>query len=397
LQAAAAAAAASKDVAPAQTVARTDQRLCAGSKRGARVEQRRTPVPNDYAAPAGCYARGHRGFLVTTPVHFRRVDKPRSNARLGALMIAALGICASWADESSPNTPSPALPADAADALADVLVEAPEPRFVAPTRRDRIGRIWAPVYINGRGPFRLVLDTGASHSGVTAMVALALGIPTDQSPPVTLRGVTGSATVPTIRVDTLSVGDVAVDSPLLPIVPDAMGGAEGVLGYEGLANKRISIDFRHDQITIAYSRRERSGRDFARIPFRSLRGQLIVVEAMVGGVRTKAIIDTGGQTTIANLALRAALGHGGKGKPDQIIGATMVAEEGEILAMPAIEMGSIKMLDPGVTFADLYIFKQWKLTAEPAILIGMDALGVLDTLIIDYRQHELQMRTVNRG
>ena len=54
-----------------------------------------------------------------------------------------------------------------------------EPRYVAPTRRDQIGRIWAPVLINGRGPFRLVLDTGASSSGVTAMVALALGS-TDQ-------------------------------------------------------------------------------------------------------------------------------------------------------------------------------------------------------------------------
>jgi hypothetical protein len=230
------------------------------------------------------------------------------------------------------------------------------------------------------------------------MVALALGIPTDLSPPVTLRGVTGSATVPTIRVDTLSVGDVAVDSPVLPIVPDAMGGAEGILGSEGLANKRIFIDFRHDRITIAYSRGERAGSDFVRIPFHSLRGQLIVVDAKVGQVRVKAIIDTGGQTTVANLALRDALGrHAGRGRPDQIIGATMVAEDGEIIATPAIELGTIKMVDPGVTFADLYIFKQWKLIGEPAILIGMDALGVLDALVIDYRQHELHMRTQTRG
>jgi predicted aspartyl protease len=296
------------------------------------------------------------------------------------------------------KTPGASAVPDAADALAEILVEAREPRFVAPTRRDQIGRIWAPVFINGRGPFRLVLDTGASHSAITAMVALALGIPTDRSPPVTLRGVTGSATVPTIRVDTLSVGDVAVDSPMLPIVPDAMGGAEGILGSEGLTNKRIFIDFRHDRITIAYSRGERAGTDFVRIPFHSLHGQLIIVDAKVGQVRVKAIIDTGGQTTVANLALRNALGHrGGRGRPDQIIGATMVAEDGEIIATPAIELGTIKMVDAGITFADLYIFKQWKLTREPAILIGMDALGVLDALVIDYRQHELHMRTQTRG
>ncbi len=320
-------------------------------------------------------------------------------ARCGAVLLCFLGLGAQWAD-GSPPTVSPVPQAVAGDELAEIMVEAREPRFVAPTRRDQIGRIWAPVFINGRGPFRLVLDTGATHSGVTAMVALALGIPTDQSPPVILRGVTGYATVPTIRVDTLSVGDVAVDSPVLPIVPDAMGGAEGVLGSEGLANKRIFIDFRHDEISIAYSRGERAGRDFARIPFRSIRGQLIVVDAMVGEVRTKAIIDTGGQTTVANLALRDALArhnNAGKGRRDQIIGATMEAEDGEIIATPAIGLGPIKLVDPGVTFADLYIFKQWKLTREPAILIGMDALGVLDSLVIDYRQHELHMRLHSGG
>ena len=56
-------------------------------------------------------------------------------------------------------------------ALEELAVTADEPRFVAPTRRDRIGRIWAPVLINGQGPFRLVLDTGASHSALTPRLA----------------------------------------------------------------------------------------------------------------------------------------------------------------------------------------------------------------------------------
>lgn len=325
------------------------------------------------------------------------------------LVIFTLVLGARWAFGTAPGLAPPnpateaaateAAAAQAADELAEILVESPEPRYVAPTRRDQIGRIWAPVYINGRGPFRLVLDTGATRSAVTAMVALALGIPTDKSAPVLLRGVTGAATVPTIQVETLSVGDVAVDSPVLPIVPDAMGGAQGVLGSEGLVNKRIYIDFRHDQISIRYSRGEKAEHDFINVPFHSLHGQLIVVDAMVGEVQTKAIIDTGGQTTIANLALRnalARLNEGGRGKPDQIVGATLAVEDGMVIATPAIQFGSISMIDPGVTFADMYIFKQWNMTREPAILIGMDALGVLDTLVIDYRRHELHMRTASR-
>src|ERR1700676_1518035 len=320
-----------------------------------------------------------------------------------AALFAAIALSPQWAGGTAPEVSPPAAPAPNAAAieeLADIMVEAPEPRYVSPTRHDQIGRIWAPVMINGHGPFRLVLDTGASHSAVTSLVALALGIPTNESPPVILRGVTGYATVPTIRVDTLTVGDLAVDSPILPIVPDALGGAQGILGAEGLAGKRIFIDFRHDKIVITYSRNERSTRDFVDVPFHAIRNTLVVVNAVINDVRVKAIIDTGGQTTIANLALRNALARHTaqfRGTPDQIIGATKDVQSGEVMPMPAIQFGSIQIRDSGVTFADMYIFKQWKLLNEPAILIGMDALGLLDTLVIDYRRHELQMRMSRSG
>jgi hypothetical protein len=321
--------------------------------------------------------------------------------KVSALLVAgALASWPGWTGATAPEVSPPATPViDPIDELTEIMVEAREPRYVSPTRRDQIGRIWAPVMINGRGPFRLVLDTGASHSAITALVALALGIPTDRSPPVILRGVTGFATVPTIRVDTLSVGDVAVDQAILPIVPDALGGAEGVLGSEGLVGKRIFIDFRHDRINIAYSRNERSGPGFINVPFHSMRGTLVVVDAFVGQVRCKAIIDTGGQVTIANLALKEALSHFGsaRSKADSIIGATKDIQKGELMETPAIGLGAITIHDPGVTFGDLYIFKQWRLTNEPAILIGMDTLGLLDTLIIDYRRHELQLRMLNAG
>ena len=316
------------------------------------------------------------------------------------MLTGAMALCPQWAGGTAPEMSPPTSSSAAIEELADIMVEAPEPRYVSPTRRDQIGRIWAPVMINGHGPFRLVLDTGASHSAVTSLVALALGIRTDQSAPVILRGVTGFATVPTIRVDTLTVGDLAVDSPILPIVPDALGGAQGILGAEGLAGKRIFIDFRHDKISITYSRNERSTRDFVNVPFHAIRDTLVVVSAVIDDVPVKAIIDTGGQSTIANLALRSALNRHSaqyRGKPDQIIGATKDVQSGEFAPMPAIQFGSIQIRDAGVTFADIYIFKQWKLLNEPAILIGMDALGLLDTLVIDYRRHELQMRMARSG
>ena len=72
------------------------------------------------------------------------------------------GVLSPQAVSSAPSS----APAAAEPSLGEIAVTAPEPRYVAPTLRDRLGRIWAPVYLNGKGPFRLVLDTGASSSAI---------------------------------------------------------------------------------------------------------------------------------------------------------------------------------------------------------------------------------------
>ncbi len=279
--------------------------------------------------------------------------------------------------------------------LEELAVTAPEPRFVAPTRRDRIGRIWAPVQIDGQGPFRLVLDTGASHSAVTAKVAETLGIPLQQQAMMVLRGATGSVTVPTIPVESLEFGDLLVEPRRLAIIPDALGGAEGVLGTEGLADKRVFIDFRGDRIEIRRSHSERAARGFVTVPFRFMRGRLLVAEAKVGGVPVMAIIDTGGQATLGNLALRDALQRQGRHRqpvPDTITGTTLDRQSGDRAATPPIVMGDLIVRSSAMTFVDLEIFRHWRLTSEPAMLIGMDVLGLLEVLVIDYRRRELHIR-----
>ena len=297
-------------------------------------------------------------------------------------------------DAIPPAATSPAETAPA-DPLTEVSVTAPEPRYVAPTRRDRIGRIWAPVFINGKGPFRLVLDTGANHSAITAEVASALGVTADDESIVLLRGVTGSAQVPAIRVDTVIVGDLELKPSIMPIVPDVFGGAEGVLGTEGMFDKRVFIDFLHDHISISRSHNLRADQGYVTIPVQLTRQKLLVIPAHVGGLKVKAIIDTGGQATVANPALIEALAKRRsqyEPKPAQIQGATDDVQEAENMLMPPIDLGGVRFLRTRVAVAELKIFETWDLTREPAILIGMDALGTLDQLVIDYRRRELQLR-----
>lgn len=275
----------------------------------------------------------------------------------------------------------------------EVVVVGLEPRYVAPTLRDRIGRIWAPVLINGRGPFRLVLDTGASHSAVIPSVVAHLGV-TPMGSPVRLHGVTGSAVVPTIAVDRIEVGDLLINGAVLPVIADVFGGAEGVLGSAGLVDKRIYIDFRQDRVEIARSRREKAAVGFSVVPVELGRGRLLTTEVRIGNVRTKAIIDTGAQTTIGNIALQELLRRRAReGKLHDIVGVTLDVIQGESLPTPPVVIGE-DMVVRGlhVTFTDMFIFEHWKLTKEPALLIGMDVLGLLDALVIDYRMRELHVK-----
>lgn len=316
----------------------------------------------------------------------------------GAGALSGLLWCAVAAASGPANRPASQAPHTAPN--QEVSVQAPEPRYAAPTLRDQIGRIWAPVYIDGKGPFRLVLDTGASHSAVTASVARALGIALDGSSPIKLNGVTGWAAVPAIRVESLLVGDLLMKSIELPIVPDALGGADGVLGTEGLLDKRIDIDFRNDRITIKRSHDRPAPYGYVTVPLEISRNRLLTTDAYVGSIRVTAVIDTGAQSSVANLALRKALlqrrSHYAFSQ-DRIIGATDTVAEGDGTGIPAISLGDIQIWGAHITLGDMHIFDVWKMTSKPAILIGMDALGRVDELVIDYRRGELQILTHHSG
>jgi predicted aspartyl protease len=335
-------------------------------------------------------------------------------AALELLPASASGAAISIAGSASPPSPSqtvatspidPSVPAGAVGLpptppqltepdMSQVVVEAPEPRFAAPTLRDRIGRIWAPVLINGHGPYRLVLDTGATHSAIIAQVADSLGIPLAAASTVRVTGVTGTAVVPTVAVDRMEVGDLSVDSTMLPIVADVFGGAQGVLGTEGLSDKRIVIDFGRDRVVISRSRGSLERAGYSTLPLRQLRDHLLALDVRVGGVRAKAVIDTGAQVSIGNTALRTALQRRGSkdAKKEEIEGVTLEVAKGDMIPAPPIEVGKLQFTGVSITYGDMYIFDRWHLLNDPTLVLGMDVLGTVDVLVIDYRLRELQIR-----
>ena len=123
------------------------------------------------------------------------------------------------------------------------------------------------------------------------------------------------------------------------MLSDVFGGAQGVLGIEGLADKRILADFTNDRLTITRSHGEPAPRDFTTVPLRMLNG-LLVADVIVGNIRAKAIIDTGAQGTVGNLKLRDALmRHVPSTTQQDIIGVTLDVQSGDYLMAPDIDFG----------------------------------------------------------
>ena len=276
-------------------------------------------------------------------------------------------------------------------------------RLVIPTTHDGIGRIVAPVMINGEGPFRFVVDTGATHSAVSKPLAEELNLVNEKAgaPSVLLSGVTGSAEVAVVRIESLTVGELSLGPLDVPVINAVLADADGVLGADAMIDSRLTIDFKENRIVIERSSFQAPPRYFYTVPVRFGFGRLLLADAKIGNVTVKAIIDTGAERTLGNMALRNALRIGSNSArglfSTDVEGVTADLQPGDVAEAPMLSMGSIKVGQVDITFGDLHVFKVWGFQRRPALLIGMDVLGVLDTLIIDYRRKELQVMPPTRS
>ena len=55
--------------------------------------------------------------------------------------------------------------------------------------------------------------------------------------------------------------------------------------------------------------------------------------------------------------------------------------------MPTIYLQGVQIRGAVLTFSDVHIFQHWRMTREPAVMIGMDVLGVIDQLIARRESH----------
>ena len=108
------------------------------------------------------------------------------------------------------------------------------------------GGVIVPVMLNGNGPFMMLLDTGATHSVVTAGVVEATGAQTVARSNVISP--TDDTSRPIVAIDELSLGPITADIVLPSVVPDGTfdpdAKIQGLIGQDVLAGLRYTIDFK---------------------------------------------------------------------------------------------------------------------------------------------------------
>jgi predicted aspartyl protease len=262
--------------------------------------------------------------------------------------------------------------------------------FALPTTRDHIGRVVVQATVNGKGPFRFIVDTGATYSTITPDLARVLGLMPSATPSVLLNGITGTSPVSAVLLDKLQTGDFIIDGLLVPVVSaPIMAGADGIFGAAGLTEKSLSVDFQRNRVEISGGVQAAVRAQALRIRAMRVTHGLMVLAVEVGRVNALAIIDTGSERTLGNLALRDALNQrrraGTVAQVTSVFGATAQVEPGEIWRAPTIIIDSLRINDVAVVYGDFHVFKVWDMQDKPALILGMDVLGTVGSLGIDFK------------
>ncbi len=270
------------------------------------------------------------------------------------------------------------------------------------TRNDRLGRVVAPVMVNGQGPFRFIVDTGANRSVVSQNLAERLGLPTVGEG--TVHSVHGATVTPLVGVNTLQYGSLPVPGSQMPMLQGAMlAGEHGILGVDGMQGRRLRLDFDARCIEIIPANRAPPlGRGWTRLRGELRFGNLVVVQGRVDGMRVNVLIDTGSNVSLGNRALHRMLAARTRFTRDaQGYGRAYTAGDAVVLdsaiLLPELDIGELNMTDMLLFVGDFHVFALWGLDQEPTVLVGMDVLSQARAMAIDYQRATVHFRLSDRS
>ena len=264
-------------------------------------------------------------------------------------------------------------------------------------KSDPYARLTAPVFLNGRGPFQFVVDTGANHSVISTELALELGLPAGKS--IQVNTVASLASTPSVLVDRVDVGGDSARRVAMATMPRGAIGGDGLLGIDQLDDRRLRLDFKSRRLTIRSSGPRPDDGAAVVVKAEQKSGRLSLVNAEAAGVPVIAFLDSGAEVSIGNRALQAALGRRIKspdgssdGRDVPVLAASGDQMAGQLGLLPLFKLGGLRITNLRVVFADLHTFQLWNLKDQPTILLGVDLLRHFESVDLDFGRSRVLFR-----
>jgi len=232
-------------------------------------------------------------------------------------------------------------------------------------------------------------------------IAHALQLPL--ATPAILNGMTSRELVDRVKVATLTLGPSTIRDLELPALREEDVGGDGLIGIDALVQQRLMMDFEKRLIKVEDARKppRTFSPDEIVITAKRRRGQLILTEVRSGRISLDAVIDTGAEISIGNLALRDKLLRRGRDRfwTVDAIGVTGVTIKLQLASVGELQLGPVTLRDVPIAFADVPPFALFGLSNEPALLLGTDVLETFRRVSLDFKARKVrfQLRRCDAG
>jgi hypothetical protein len=249
------------------------------------------------------------------------------------------------------------------------------------------GHLVVPCTIDGHGPYRFVVDTGANAFVIDPDVAQALGFDLAKAPHQKVHAADGQISIPLVVLRDVRLGTrvlakaPAIVTDVQPLLGDP--GILGILGRDMFVGDRLEVDFPKRELRVLDSTRDADA-----LPLARLRGGLSGVR-MENGLTV--VLDLGADISVLNPAGALLLGAPASAPVAGVAsGLTGAIDTTSWVQLPPLDLGDPT---PGgsVPVVDLGVFETLRLHDEPALLLGVDQMQDR-VLTIDYGARTASLR-----
>src|SRR5262245_4878398 len=139
-------------------------------------------------------------------------------------------------------------------AQGDIAKKDPPKKYVVPFELIKTQHMVVSVKVNGKGPYRVVFDTGAPDSLLSTKVAKEAELfgKDHKRPFFAPFGSMGQAKVKEVQLGDLKATNITatvLDHPTVDAIGNFVGPLEGILGVTFYARYKMSINYEKSQIT----------------------------------------------------------------------------------------------------------------------------------------------------